>query len=157
MAAAPTGLSAMAASASQINLAWAAVAGASSYRVRRGTASGGPYTTVGSPATASFSDTGLSGHTTYFYVVEAVNGSGSSAPSAQVSGTTGLAAPTGVTATAASASQINLTWTAVAGATSYTVQRGTTTGGPYATVGSVATTSFSDTGLAAGTTYFYVV
>jgi fibronectin type 3 domain-containing protein len=67
-------------------------------------------------------------------------------------------APTAPAATAASTTQINLTWSAGAGATGYNVYRGTTTGGPYALVGTnVSTTSFSDTGLIYGTTYYYVV
>ena len=66
-------------------------------------------------------------------------------------------APTGVTATPASASQINVSWTASAGAASYNVLRSTTSGGPYTQVGTSATTSFADTGLACNTTYYYVV
>jgi fibronectin type 3 domain-containing protein len=155
--AAPTGVSATAVSASQVNLSWSATTGATSYAVQRSATSGGPYSTVGSPATNSFSDSGLTAATTYYYVVLAVNGSGSSAPSAQVSAVTMPAAPTGVTATAVSASQVNLSWTATTGAASYTVQRSTTSGGPYSTVGSPATNSYSDTGLTAGTTYYYVV
>ena len=65
--------------------------------------------------------------------------------------------PTGVTATAASQTQINLSWTASAGATSYNILRSTTSGGPYTLVGTSATTSFSDTGLTCNTAYFYVV
>jgi lysyl endopeptidase len=67
------------------------------------------------------------------------------------------AAPTGLTATAVSQTQINLSWTAVPGATSYTILRSTTSGGPYTAVGTSATTSFSNTGLNCNTTYFYVV
>jgi hypothetical protein len=67
------------------------------------------------------------------------------------------AAPTGLTATAASQTQINLSWTAVSGATSYTILRSTTSGGPYTSVGTSTTTSFSNTGLNCGTTYYYVV
>ncbi|HEX4952581.1 MAG TPA: fibronectin type III domain-containing protein [Thermoanaerobaculia bacterium] len=67
------------------------------------------------------------------------------------------AAPTGLTATAVSSSQINLSWTAVSGATSYNVYRSTVSGGPYTNVGSSATTTFSNTGLTGSTTYFYVV
>jgi lysyl endopeptidase len=66
-------------------------------------------------------------------------------------------APTGVAATAASQTQINVSWNASAGATSYNVLRATTSGGPYTQVGTSATTSFSDGGLACGTTFFYVV
>ena len=67
------------------------------------------------------------------------------------------AAPTGLTATAASSSQINLSWSAVSGATEYHVYRATTSGGPYTSVGTTTTTSFSNTGLACNTGYFYVV
>src|SRR5258708_3563818 len=68
------------------------------------------------------------------------------------------AAPTGLLATAASSSQINLSWTASSGAASYNVKRAAVSGGPYTTVATgVASTSFSDTGLAANTIYYYVV
>jgi hypothetical protein len=66
-------------------------------------------------------------------------------------------APAGLTATTISTSQINLSWGAVAGATEYHILRGTTSGGPYTQVGTSATTSFSNTGLACNTGYFYVV
>jgi autotransporter-associated beta strand protein len=75
-----------------------------------------------------------------------------------VTATVPPAAPTGLTATAASDTQVNLAWTASATATSYTVKRSTVSGGPYATVTpSLATTIFNDTGRTAGTTYYYVV
>jgi lysyl endopeptidase len=72
-------------------------------------------------------------------------------------GCTPPAAPTGVTATAASQTQNNISWGAVSGATSYTILRSTTSGGPYSSVGTSATTSFSNTGLTCNTTYYYVV
>ena len=77
----------------------------------------------------------------------------------QESGTpcTPPAAPTGLTATAAGANQINLSWSAVSGATQYNIYRATTSGGPYTQVGTSATTSFSNTGLTCNTTYYYVV
>ncbi len=64
--------------------------------------------------------------------------------------------PTGLTPTAGNA-QVALTWNASSGATSYNVKRSTTSGGPYTTITNVATTSYTDTGLANGTTYYYVV
>jgi len=66
------------------------------------------------------------------------------------------AAPTGLGATAGNA-QVSLSWTASSGATSYNVKRATTSGGPYTTVANVSTTAYTDTGLANGTTYYYVV
>jgi hypothetical protein len=71
--AAPTGLSATAVSQTQVNLSWSASSGATSYNVYRSTTSGGPYTSIGSSTTTSFSDTTASCNTTYFYVVRAVN------------------------------------------------------------------------------------
>jgi fibronectin type 3 domain-containing protein len=160
---APTGLSATAASSSQINLSWTASSGATSYNVKRATVSGGPYTTVATGVTAtSYSNTGLAASTTYYYVVSAVNAGGESANSAQASATT-LAggsvppAPTGVTATAGN-TQVSLSWTASSGATSYNIKRATVNGGPYTTVATgVTSTSYVNTGLVNGTTYYYVV
>ena len=82
----PTGLHATASNA-QVALTWTASSGATSYHVKRSAATGGPYTQVSSPTSASFTDTGLTNGTTYFYVVSAVNTSGESANSAQVSAT----------------------------------------------------------------------
>ena len=50
-----------------------------------------------------------------------------------------------------------LSWTASASATSYNVKSATTSGGPYTTITNVTATSFVNTGLANGTTYYYVV
>jgi hypothetical protein len=84
----PTGVSAIAASASQINLSWNASTGATSYGVVRATTSGGPYTAVGTVSTPSFSNTGLSCNTTYYYAVTASNGTCGSSLSAQAQATT---------------------------------------------------------------------
>jgi hypothetical protein len=54
--------------------------------------------------------------------------------------------------------QATLSWSAVSGATSYTLRRSTTTGGPFTDVApSLAGTSTVNAGLTNGTTYFYVV
>jgi subtilisin-like proprotein convertase family protein len=84
----PTGVSATAASQTQVNVAWSASGGATSYNVLRSTTSGGPYSSVGTSATTSFSDSGLTCNTTYYYVVQASNGTCASANSAQASATT---------------------------------------------------------------------
>ncbi len=66
--------------------------------------------------------------------------------------------PTGLIATELSSTQINLTWTGSAGATSYNIKRSTTSGGPYTTIaGDIPTAAFSDTSVIQGTTYYYVV
>lgn len=158
----PTGFTATTVSSSQINLNWTASSGATSYNVKRATVSGGPYTTIATGVTSTgYSDTGLSASTTYYYVVSAVNAGGQSANSAQASATTLSggsvpAAPMGLAATAGNA-QVALSWTASSGATSYRIKRATVSGGPYMTIATNTTTSFTNTSLVNGTTYYYVV
>lgn len=164
--AAPASLSATTASASQINLSWTPSAGATSYNVERGTSSGGPYALVATVVTGTgISDKGLDTSTglvsgaTYYYVVSAVNGGGQGANSGQASATLPPAAPASLSGSGASFSQINLSWTASYGATSYDVLRSSISGGPYTLIASGVTgTKYSDTsGLASATIYYYVV
>jgi endo-1,4-beta-xylanase len=83
---APTGLAATA-GAAQVQLIWNPVSGATGYNVKRATTSGGPYTTIATVTGTSFTDTGRTNGTTYFYVVSAFNANGESANSSQVSAT----------------------------------------------------------------------
>jgi len=179
---APGGLAATAVSSSGINLSWTAVTPPtnctiSSYSVFRSTTSGftpSSSNQVGTATGTTFSNTGLTASTTYFFKVEAVDAAGSSAASAQASATTSAgsscttvpSAPAGLTATAASSSGINLSWTAVTPPTncsisSYAVFRSTTSGFTPSSSNQIATvtsgTTFSDTGLTASTTYYYKV
>lgn len=84
--AAPTGLSATAGDG-KVNLHWNASTGATSYNLKRGTASGGPYTTIGSPTTTSSIDSTVTNGTTYYYVVTAINAIGEGAASTEVNAT----------------------------------------------------------------------
>lgn len=55
-------------------------------------------------------------------------------------------------------SKIDLTWDAVDKATSYSVKRSTTAGGPYTAIANDITgTSYTDTDVKNGTTYYYIV
>jgi hypothetical protein len=76
---------------------------------------------------------------------------------ALAAGNTELSAPTNLSAIATGFGQVDLSWNAVAGATSYNVKYGTTYGGPYPTVLSVGTASTSVTGLTYSTPYYFVV
>ena len=164
--AAPSGLSAATVSSSRIDLSWTDNSGnETGFVVARSTTSGGPYTDIVTTAASatSYSNTGLSASTTYYYVVRAINGAGSSANSAQASATTAAtppAAPSGLTATAISSGQVNLAWTDnSANETSFIVARSTTSGGPYTDIATLGAnvTAYSDTAVGANTTYFYVV
>jgi len=82
----PSGLTATVGNAS-VTLSWTASTGATSYHVKRSTTTGGSYTTIASPTTVNYTDSGLTNGTTYFYVVSAVNASGESGNSAEVKAT----------------------------------------------------------------------
>ncbi|HEX6987222.1 MAG TPA: fibronectin type III domain-containing protein, partial [Planctomycetaceae bacterium] len=67
------------------------------------------------------------------------------------------AAPAGLTATAVSSSQIDLTWSAVAETDGYKVERSGDGGATWAQVGTTSATSYAATGLSAGTAYAFRV
>jgi mono/diheme cytochrome c family protein len=77
----PTGLATVSTSSTQINLSWTDNAtNETNYKVQRSTASGGPYTdivTLNANVT-SYSDSGLSVATSYYYRVYAINSGGNS-------------------------------------------------------------------------------
>ena len=141
----------------QTTLSWSSVANAVSYNVKRAAVSGGSYTTIATGITGtSYTDTGVTAGSTYYYVVSAVNGFNESDNSAEASAAV-LAAPQNLTASA-NLSQAALSWTSVANAASYNIKRAIVSGGPYLTIATgITATSYTDTGLTAGVTYYYVV
>ena len=164
--AAPTNLTASATSPSAVNLSWTASSTSGvTYTLYEGTTSGVTNTVLASGITGtSYAASGLNASTTYYFTVKAVSTSaGASSASTQASATTKAApapnAPSGLSAMAASSSQINLTWSAssTSGVT-YNVYAGTTAGATTSTVASgVSGTSYSVTGLAAASTYYFTV
>jgi fibronectin type 3 domain-containing protein len=157
---APTGLQTSAGNA-RVSLNWAVSANATGYYVKQSTTSGGPYTQIAGTVSTSFTDSGVTNGTKYFYVVSSYNSAGQSANSAEASATPSApitipSSPSGLQAAPGNA-QVSLNWTASAGAASYHVKRGTTSGGPYTQVAAPAVTTFTDTGLTNGVTYYYVV
>lgn len=82
----PTGLTATAASVSQINLAWTAVSGATYYSIYRSTDS--YAVAIATTTGTSYNNTGLSSATSYSYKVSATNGNGEGTKSAAASATT---------------------------------------------------------------------
>lgn len=160
---APTGLTATAGQ-DQVSLSWTAGSGATSYNVYRGTSSGGESSTaIATGVTGTtYTNTGLTSGTKYYFEVAAVNSAGTSGKSNEASATptapTAPAAPSGLAASAGNA-QVSLSWASSSGATSYDVYRGTSSGGesstPVAT--GIATTSYTNTGLTNGTKYYFEV
>lgn len=82
--ASPTGLANAGRTTTSITLTWAAVSGASGYKLYRSATSGGTLSLLGSPVGTSLADTGLTANTTYYYKVSATNAAGESPLSAEV-------------------------------------------------------------------------
>ena len=156
--AAPTGLTATGGNA-QVTLNWNAYTGATSYNIYRATTAGGegstPYQT--GVATNSFVNTGLTNGTTYYYKVTAVTASGQSPQSNEQSAMPNVAPVAPTLGGSASDKHAVLSWNAVAGATSYSIYRGTVSGSLALLQSALTTTAFTDSGLTNGTTYYYQV
>lgn len=161
---APSGATVTPVSASRLDAAWAAVIGASAYRVYRG------GTLVETVTGLTHSSTSLSPSTQYTFQISTVNGDGLEGPrGSQVAGTT-LAAPdtTGPTApvisavsTSESAITVSLTTPSTdagTGVASYTLQRATNSAFTSNLVTEATGLSIfprSVTGLSASTTYYF--
>jgi len=172
---APAALAASAAGSAQINLTWSAATETggtiAQYLIERCQGAGcSSFTQVGTATTLAFSDTGLSAATAYSYRVRAKDTVGTTGPYSNVaSASTAAAAPTisapgALTASATSATQVTLSWgaaTETGGTLSqYLIERCQGAGcSSFTQVGTTAVpaTTFTDSGLTAGTSYSYRV
>ncbi len=171
----PTGVTATAGNG-QVTISWNSVSGATSYNICWSITWGVTKTTGTkiASATSPYTHTGRSNGTTYYYVVTAVNSSGESSESSQVSATpqsgttiisTVPSAPSNLTATALSQNNIALTWwDNSTDETGFKIERKTGTTGTFsqiATVGAISGTGsggyYENSGLSASTTYCYRV
>jgi len=85
-AAPPTNVTA-AASSGQVVMSWWESPLASSYNVSRSTNSGGPYSIIANVTTPGYTDTNVVNGTTYYYVISAVDASGTGSNSSEVKAT----------------------------------------------------------------------
>ena len=136
-------------------LTWNAVSGATSYKVYRATSQNGAYSLLGTVTATSYTNTGAKAGVTYYYKVKAVNSAGESAFSNVVSGKTTVTTLT--MGHSASSGKPQLTWKAVSGAASYRVYRATTKNGAYSVINTTKALTYTNTGAALGTTYYYKV
>jgi chitodextrinase len=154
----PTGLTQTGSTLTTVSLGWTASTddvGVTGYKIYRN------GTQVGTSASTSFTDTGLTSNTNYSYTVSAHDAAGNDSAQSTPLGastspdTTPPSVPTGLSKTGATTTTISLRWTAstdpdspVAG---YKIYRNGTQ------VGTSASTSFTDTGLTVATSYSYKV
>ena len=168
----PTNFTSTAVSATQINLSWTASTdnvAVTGYKVERCSGVGcSNFAQIATPTTTTFNDTGLTASTSYSYRVRATDAagnlstfSGTSSATTMASDTTPPTAPANLTATAASSTQINLSWTASTdnvAVTGYMVERCSGAAcSNFAQIATPTTTTFNDSGLTASTSYSYRV
>lgn len=150
-------LSASSAGTSSTRLSWTAAAGAAGYEIWRG---GSKIATVSG---TSYTNTGLTLGQTYSYQVKAYCKAGSVTTYGSLSNAASAKPAPAVPVASASAAAYNkatVRWNAITGASGYEVYRSTTPVGGYkriytASRGSV--TSYSNSGLNTGVTYYYQV
>lgn len=167
----PASLAASVVSSSRIDLSWTGNAGNSNiigYTFAYATNSsfaGAAYQYVAGAGSASFQHTGLYAGTAYYYKIKAEGTSDlyDSPFTAAITATTTAAAPnapSGLSASAVSSSQINLSWTDnSSNETGFELKRATDSAFTQGVVwiGNIQGTSYSNTGLSAATTYHYRV
>ena len=173
---APTGLTATASGNTRIDLSWTAPAsdGGSAitgYKIEISSDGGNAWTTHLADTTnpnTTYAHTGLAASTTRHYRVSAINTIGTGAASNvddATTGTTAPGAPTGLVATASGTTQIDLSWTAPASdggsaITGYKIEESPDGNSSWTTLEADTNgpaTTYSHTGLSAGTTRHYRV
>lgn len=161
----PCCLVATATSGTQINLTWRDMHNSETgFQIERSLTSGSGFAYIGTTAAnvTSYSHTGLSPNTKYFYRIRAVGSADYSSYTSEASATTTNPppAPSGLAATAMSYAQINLAWTDNStNETGFQIERSLTSGSGFTLIATTAAnaTSYSHTGLTANTQYFYLV
>ena len=163
---APASLSASSGSSSQINLSWSDNSNnETGFDIER-SGDGSNFSALASVDAniTTYQNTGLVSNTKYYYRVRAKNSAGNSGWSNTADATTQQppvtvpSTPTNLSASAASSSQINLTWGDVINETGYDIER-STDGSSFSVLASVDAnvTTYANTGLAASTKYWYRV
>ena len=163
----PSGLSATAVSAAQINLAWADNASNEDGFAIVRSIDGINFASVAAvgPNVTTYSDTGLSSSTAYYYRVQAHNAAGYSGYSNTATATTDAATsplepPTDLTAAALSGSTIHLAWVDnAADEDGFAIVRWSIDARQWVQIADVGpnVTEYLDTGLRANRSYHYAV
>jgi fibronectin type 3 domain-containing protein len=154
---APAGVKASSKSYNSILIKWNAVSGAAGYKIYSATSSTGSYKLIKTTSSTSFTNTGLTTGKKYYYKIKAYKSSNNSPDSSAVSAAPVPATPGAVKLAKTAATAIKISFGKVAGATGYEIYRATSSGGSYTKVIDTKSTSYTNTGLEKGKTYYYKV
>lgn len=143
-----------------IAVSWNKIKGAEKYQIYRATGPSGKYKKVKTTKARSWKDTGKPAGTFYYYKVRAYRHSGGKirysgfSPAGCEMSSPGRV--TGVTA-ASDDGFVALSWTPVQGASGYEIYRKTSADSDYRVYAETAGSSFSDSNVSEGQTYYYRV
>jgi hypothetical protein len=147
-------------SVNSVKISWTGVSGAAKYSIYRTVSSTGTYRYLDETEELSYTDTGLTANSKYYYKIRAVGSDGvEGAPSDYVEVTTTLvtSAPAAVTVTGSTKDSITLMWTAVSGASEYKIYFCETSNGQYSSVGTTRAVTYTHDDLTPATTFYYRV
>ncbi len=148
----------------KISLTWHIYPGAVAYNIYRSLLPGGPYTQAGSVVNNSFTNTGLTNGTNYYYVVTALAASSETPYSDEVT-----AAPIpppdtphwdtnfGNGGVQPLCRDIKLQWNPASGASDYRVSRAPSNSGPWTLIALTSATNVVDDLVQHGSAYYYYV
>jgi uncharacterized repeat protein (TIGR02543 family) len=153
----PQGLRVAGQAGNSISLAWQTVSNAGSYKVYKGSNSDAVNEYVAETASASYTVTDLAADMGYYFTVSAVHESVESLPSVVVQGKTSLASPQGLRVAGQTENSISLSWQTVSGAGRYKVYKGSSSDAVNEYVAETPSASYTVTGLAAETSYYFTV
>ena len=146
-------------------ISWSKVGGATQYEVyRSATGKANSFSIIRRTSALTYTDVNAAAGNTYYYVVRAMKGSGSSAVYSKFSpaqsiqyAITSLNAPS-MTLTSAASGQPVVSWTRVNGAAQYEVYRSATgKANSFSIIRRTSALTYTDVNAAAGNTYYYVV
>ena len=146
-------------------ISWSKVGGATRYEVyRSATGKANSFSIIRRTSALTYTDVNAAAGNTYYYVVRAMKGSGSSAVYSKFSpaqsiqyAITSLNAPS-MTLTSAASGQPVISWTKVNGAAQYEVYRSATgKANSFSIIRRTSALTYTDVNAAAGTTYYDVV
>jgi hypothetical protein len=151
-----TGLSATAIGITSAAISWDSVVGAVSYKTYI-TPAGGEEVLAETSNVANDIVTNLTANTAYTFKVAAVSIGGEGTKSSGVIITTqrNLPSSVGTITLLATSGTITLNWGAATDALSYQIERSTTSGSGFSTITTTSATTYVNTGLTNGTTYYY--
>lgn len=151
-----TGLSATAIGITSAAISWNSVVGAVSYKTYI-TPAGGEEVLAETSNVTNDIVTNLTANTVYTFKVAAVSigGEGSKSSGLVITTQRNLPETVGTITLTPSSGTISLNWGAATDALSYQIERSLTSGSGFSNITTVSATSYVDTGLVNGTTYFY--